>query len=86
MGCAQTDAVGDPMVVGRLFFLGSEVDQVANPSLTPSLKGLLWMAWHPDPGAGPILMTNTARSRDKPGHRSHHAQDLKLDVFAGPRA
>ena len=42
MGCAQTAALGDPMeVVGLLFFLCSYVCQVADPSLTPNLKGLL---------------------------------------------
>ena len=43
-------------------------------------KGALWDIF------GTILMAKTAQARDKPGHRSHHAQDTgKHDVFDGPR-
>ena len=34
---------------------------------------------------GMILMAKTAQARDKPAHRSHHAQDTrKHNVFEGP--
>ena len=91
MGCAQTAAVGDPMVVGLLLFLNSEVCQVADPSFTPSLKGLLLDGLAPRPRGkhGEVSFSGGSWTPDS---RKHDTPELpvaprpgEILLFASPR-
>ena len=93
MGCAQTAAVGDPMeVVGLLFFSVLQVCQVAEPSLTPNLKGLLLDGLAPRPRGkhGGVSFSGWSWTPDS---RKHDTPELpvaprpgEILLFASPGA